>query len=66
MLLDRRAGAGGALPAFRGAGDRATSPAMTERRASGACGQLGVTCEGEPVRISMCHCLACQQRSRSV
>ncbi len=39
---------------------------MTTRRASCSCGQLSVTCEGEPVRISMCHCLACQQRTGSV
>jgi hypothetical protein len=36
------------------------------RRASCRCGQLTVRCEGEPVRISVCHCLACQQRSGSV
>jgi hypothetical protein len=24
-----------------------------------------VTCEGEPVRVSICHCLACQQRTGS-
>ena len=36
------------------------------RRASCGCGQLSVTCEGEPFRISMCHCLACQQRTGSV
>lgn len=26
---------------------------------------LGVTCEGEPLRISICHCLACQKRTGS-
>lgn len=36
------------------------------RRASCQCGQLAVTCEGEPVRVSVCHCLNCQQRSGSV
>ena len=36
------------------------------RHASCACGQLKAACEGEPVRISMCHCLACQQRTGSV
>lgn len=35
------------------------------RRASCQCGQLAVTCEGEPVRVSVCHCLNCQQRSGS-
>jgi hypothetical protein len=39
---------------------------MSTRRASCSCGQLSVTCEGEPVRISMCHCLACQRRTGSV
>lgn len=29
------------------------------------CGQLKVSCEGEPVRISVCHCLNCQRRSGS-
>ena len=35
------------------------------RRASCTCGQLQLECDGEPVRISMCHCLACQQRTGS-
>jgi hypothetical protein len=30
------------------------------------CGQLNVTCEGEPTRISVCHCHDCQRRSGSV
>jgi hypothetical protein len=30
-----------------------------------SCGQLTLTAEGEPVRISMCHCLACQRRTGS-
>jgi hypothetical protein len=38
---------------------------MTTRRASCTCGQLGVTCEGDPVRVSVCHCLPCQQRTGS-
>jgi hypothetical protein len=38
---------------------------MTTRTASCSCGQLRATAEGEPVRISMCHCLACQQRTGS-
>jgi hypothetical protein len=36
------------------------------RRAACSCGQLSVTCTGDPVRISMCHCLACQRRTGSV
>lgn len=31
-----------------------------------ACGQLSATVEGEPVRLSMCHCLDCQRRTGSV
>jgi len=38
---------------------------MTTRRAACSCGQLNVTTEGDPVRISMCHCLACQRRTGS-
>ncbi len=29
------------------------------------CGGISVRCEGEPVRVSVCHCHACQQRSGS-
>jgi hypothetical protein len=36
-----------------------------KRTASCSCGQLEVTCEGEPVRISVCHCHACQKRTGS-
>ncbi|NPC71508.1 GFA family protein [Corallococcus exiguus] len=39
---------------------------MSQRRASCVCGQLRVECKGDPVRVSMCHCFACQQRSGSV
>ncbi|HEY2709385.1 MAG TPA: GFA family protein [Caulobacteraceae bacterium] len=39
---------------------------MTSRVASCSCGQLRVTCEGEPVRAAICHCLACQKRTGSV
>lgn len=38
---------------------------MTVRIASCSCGQLRLTCAGEPVRISICHCLACQKRTGS-
>lgn len=38
---------------------------MTERRASCSCGKLTVATRGEPVRVSVCHCLACQRRSGS-
>jgi hypothetical protein len=36
-----------------------------KRRAACSCGALSVETEGDPVRISVCHCLACQQRSGS-
>ena len=35
------------------------------RVAECSCGQLRVTVEGDPVRASVCHCLACQRRSGS-
>lgn len=36
-----------------------------KRTASCSCGQLEVTCEGDPARISVCHCHACQRRTGS-
>lgn len=30
-----------------------------------SCGQLHLTVKGEPVRVSVCHCLACQRRTGS-
>ena len=39
---------------------------MTRRVASSSCGQLSATTTGAPVRISICHCLACQRRTGSV
>jgi hypothetical protein len=36
------------------------------RTATCSCGQLKATVSGEPVRIAMCHCLACQRRTGSV
>lgn len=35
------------------------------RTASCACGRLTATCEGEPLRVSVCHCNACKQRTGS-
>jgi hypothetical protein len=35
------------------------------RTASCRCGQLRVTVTGEPVRVSVCHCLNCKKRSGS-
>lgn len=39
---------------------------MSNRVASCSCGQLRVTTLEEPVRVSICHCLACQRRTGSV
>ena len=36
---------------------------MTTRHAACSCGQLHLVIEGEPARISMCHCLECQRRT---
>ncbi len=38
---------------------------MANRGASCSCGQLRLEVAGEPIRISMCHCLACQRRTGS-
>ena len=35
------------------------------RTAECSCGQLKATVEGDPVRVSVCHCLACQRRTGS-
>jgi len=35
------------------------------REATCSCGQLRVSVEGDPVRISVCHCLACKRRTGS-
>ncbi|WP_287459445.1 GFA family protein [Sphingomonas sp.] len=39
---------------------------MTKRTAACSCGQLHLACNGEPVRISICHCLECQKRTGSI
>ncbi len=39
--------------------------AMSTRTASCACGQLQITCQGEPRKVSLCHCLECQKRTGS-
>ena len=38
---------------------------MTEHIASCRCGQLRATVTGEPIRVSVCHCLNCKKRSGS-
>lgn len=39
---------------------------MPLRTAACSCGQLTATTSAEPLRVSVCHCLACQRRSGSV
>jgi hypothetical protein len=39
--------------------------AVSEREASCSCGQLRLVVSGEPIRVSICHCLACQRRTGS-
>lgn len=39
---------------------------MIEREASCSCGQLRLVASGDPVRVSICHCRACQRRTGSV
>ena len=38
---------------------------MTIRVARCSCGKLTATCSGEPVKVSLCHCLECQRRTGS-
>ena len=38
---------------------------MTKRIASCSCGQLTATTSTDPIRVSVCHCLACQRRTGS-
>ena len=42
-----------------------TDPEATIRTATCRCGQLRATALGDPVRISVCHCLDCKKRSGS-
>jgi hypothetical protein len=34
-----------------------------ERIAACACGRLTAACRGEPLKVSLCHCRACQRRT---
>ena len=38
---------------------------MTSRTATCSCGQLRLSTDAEPIRVSVCHCLACQRRTGS-
>ncbi|MCH8142491.1 MAG: GFA family protein [Proteobacteria bacterium] len=39
---------------------------MTTRQATCSCGKLRLIAQGEPLRVSVCHCTACQRRTGSV
>jgi hypothetical protein len=39
---------------------------MPTRTASCSCGQLSASTAADPIRVSVCHCLACQRRTGSV
>jgi hypothetical protein len=39
---------------------------MSERTAACSCGQLTANTRTDPIRVSVCHCLACQRRTGSV
>jgi hypothetical protein len=39
---------------------------MTQRIACCSCGQLQARVTADPIRVSVCHCLACQRRTGSV
>jgi hypothetical protein len=38
---------------------------MATHEAACSCGQLRAEVDGDPVRVSVCHCLACQRRTGS-
>jgi hypothetical protein len=38
---------------------------VATRQATCSCGQLRLVADGEPLAVSMCHCLACQRRTGS-
>src|SRR5947209_14240829 len=39
---------------------------MIVRHARCSCGRLDIKCQGEPARVSICHCYECQKRTGSV
>jgi hypothetical protein len=41
------------------------SETMRVHEASCSCGRLKLSARGDPVRVSICHCLACQRRTGS-
>jgi hypothetical protein len=45
--------------------DRESDVMLPNRSAQCQCGLVTIGCEGEPVRVSACHCFDCQKRSGS-
>ncbi len=41
----------------------ATPNAPRTRIGACACGKLSIACDGEPLKVSLCHCFACQRRT---
>jgi hypothetical protein len=39
---------------------------MATHRAECCCGQLSLSCEGDPVRVGVCHCFDCKRNTGSV
>jgi len=39
---------------------------MAMHEAACSCGQLRLIADGDPIRVSICHCLECQRRTGSV
>jgi hypothetical protein len=39
---------------------------MATHKAACSCGQLRLIADGDPIRVSICHCLECQRRTGSV
>jgi hypothetical protein len=52
----------GSNPALSASATRRSEESMTARYAGCSCEQPHLVAEGEPVRISVCHCLPCQRR----
>ena len=60
MIAERRP-----RPHTGGKGRNKRGAEMSTRIATCRCGQLQAIARGEPVRVSVCHCLDCQKRSGS-
>ena len=52
-------------PRWRRASIPGPGNAVPLREAACSCGNLALAIDGDPVRVSICHCLACQRRTGS-